>query len=157
MSNIQDDVYASASYAATESISKLDLDDGPLEPGLENTAPSFRRSSTASGTSDARGVKSSDLGKENLRSESIGPSTTTHGGSVWLEQGRRGRSNYSGVGVPYTGYDSQGLAHSKFRAPSTTASEQSWGAVASTGSSLRSSQVELTKSGFAKTRVSVRS
>lgn len=97
----------------------------------------------------------SEHGKENHRSDSFQASATTREGSVWLEQSRRGRSNFGGVGVPFTGYDSQGLGHARFWAPSTTGSEQSWGAVASTGSSFRSSPVELTKSGFAKVRVSL--
>ncbi len=107
----------------------------------------------ATGASEDGGLASSGHGKENMRSDNTGASASAHEGSIWLEQGRKGWSDFSGVGIPFTGYDSQGLAHAQFRAPSTTASEQSWGAAASTGSSLRSSQIELTKSGFAKTRV----
>jgi len=91
--------------------------------------------------------------KENMRANSAGGSANTREGSVWLEQGRRGRRNFTAVGIPFTGYDPQGLSHARFRAPSTTASEQSWGAAASTGSSLRSSQAGVKKSGFAKIRV----
>lgn len=141
----QDDDYASESAFTINNFAKLSFGDAShAEAGV-------RRTFTASGTSEDGAIETSERDKENLRSDSA----TTRDGSVWLEQSRRGRSSFGGVGIPFTGYDSQGLAHARFRAPSTAASEQSWGAVASTGSSFRSFPVELTKSGFAKTRVSL--
>ena len=60
-------------------------------------------------------------------------------GNVWTTQNTREEKQ----GIPFTGYDSSGVAHSRYRAPSTTASDL-------TG-------IEVSRSGFAKVKVKQRS
>ncbi|KAI9879415.1 MAG: hypothetical protein M1830_008546 [Pleopsidium flavum] len=147
-----EDEYASDSGVPVGNFAKFGLTERNLKSGQENTMPYVKQKSTKSDFSEDGGVIVSEKSKENMRTNSAGGSANIRDGSVWLEQGRRGRSNFTGVGIPFTGYDSQGLSHARFRAPSTAASEQSWGAAASTGSSLRSSKLGFSKSGFAKVR-----
>lgn len=57
-----------------------------------------------------------------MENASEGPSTTrTADGTLWVEQPR---ARYDGIA--FTGYDSQGMAHARIRAPSTSMTENSW-------------------------------
>ncbi|KAI9820611.1 MAG: hypothetical protein M1827_004980 [Pycnora praestabilis] len=55
--------------------------------------------------------------------------------SAWLEQEREDRlmKNPTGVGIPFTGYDPYGLAHSRVRASSTIATEHTTGMTGTVG------------------------
>lgn len=136
-------------------MSKLGLTEREFSSGLEHAETRVSHISTKSYYSEDGGVVVNEKGKENMRAASAVGSIKTQEGSVWLEQGRRGRNDLPGGGIPFAGYDPQGLSHARFRAPSTVASERSWGAAASTGSSFRSPQTGFTKSGFAKIKVNL--